>query len=52
MASTPYLYIGNGSDTPTQEMWIDEIKIYRNQITDSECQMPGTGSDEISPCSS
>ncbi len=49
MASTPYLYIGNGSDTPTQEMWIDEIKIYRNQITDSECQMPGTGSDEVSP---
>ncbi len=40
MARTPYLYIGAGSDTPTQEMWIDEIKVYRNQITDSERRMP------------
>lgn len=43
MASTPYIYIGNGSDSPTQEMWIDDIAIYRNQITDSQCQMPNIG---------
>ncbi|WP_373728438.1 LamG-like jellyroll fold domain-containing protein [Bacteroides heparinolyticus] len=40
MAATSYLYIGAGSDIPTQEMWIDDIKIYRNQITDNECRMP------------
>ena len=40
MAGTPYVYIGNGSDSPTQEMWIDDIAIYRNQITDSQCQVP------------
>lgn len=46
MAQTPYLYIGEGSDTPTQEMWIDEISIYRNQITDSQRQMPNMGGEE------
>ena len=46
MASTPYIYIGYGSDTPTQEMWIDDIAIYRNQITDSQCQMPNIGGEE------
>lgn len=46
MASTPYIYIGYGSDTPTQEMWIDDIAIYRNQITDSQCQMPNIGGGE------
>ena len=43
MAGTPYIYIGYGSDSPTQEMWIDDISIYRNQITDSQCQMPNIG---------
>ena len=43
MTGTPYIYIGYGSDTPTQEMWIDDIAIYRNQITDSQCQMPNIG---------
>ena len=46
MAATSFLYIGNGSDTPTQEMWIDDIKIYRNRITDSECQIPNVGAEE------
>lgn len=46
MAGTSYLYIGNGSDSPTQEMWIDDITIYRNQITDIQCQTPNIGSEE------
>ena len=45
MANTPYIYIGYGADTPTLEMWIDDIKIYRNQITANECQMPSTGGE-------
>ena len=43
--STPYIYIGYGSDSHTQEMWIDDIAIYRNQITDSQCQMPNIGGE-------
>ncbi|MGN0054005.1 MAG: LamG-like jellyroll fold domain-containing protein [Bacteroides sp.] len=43
MAGASYLYIGYGADEPTREMWIDEIKVYRNQITDSERQKPSSG---------
>ena len=36
MASSPYLYIGYGADEPTKEMWIDDLRLYRNQITSKE----------------
>ncbi|NDV60256.1 LamG-like jellyroll fold domain-containing protein [Bacteroides sp. 519] len=36
MASVPYLYIGYGSDTQTNEMMIDDLMIYRNTITKKE----------------
>lgn len=46
MASAPYLYIGQGSDTQTGEWMIDDLTIYRNQITDSQIKVPGTGGGE------
>lgn len=45
MASVPYIYIGYGSDTETQEMWIDDITIYRNQITATQQAMPSLGGE-------
>ncbi len=42
MANTPYIYIGYGADTATKEMWIDDLNIYRNQITGTQQAMPGT----------
>jgi hypothetical protein len=51
MASVPYLYIGYGSGVPTQEMWIDDLTLYRNEITEAEIRIPGTGGsgEEESP---
>lgn len=40
MASVPYIYVGYGADDNTREMWIDNIKIYRNQITANEIKDP------------
>lgn len=46
MGAVPYIYIGYGSDTPTQEWYIDDLTIYRNQITNNEIKVPGTGGGE------
>lgn len=49
MASVPYIYIGNGSDTNTREMWVDDLSIYRNQITKTEWtdpRKPASGGNE------
>ncbi len=35
------LYIGKGSDTDTAPWMIDDLKIYRNRITDKEIARPG-----------
>lgn len=43
MASVPYLYVGYGSDSPTKEWWIDDLKIYRNTITSKEVSTPKKG---------
>jgi len=43
MASVPYLYIGYGSDSQTKEMWIDDLKVYRNTITSKEVATPKKG---------
>ena len=43
MGNTSFIYFGYGSDTPTQEMWMDDITIYRNQIGSSEQAVPGNG---------
>lgn len=46
MASVPYIYVGQGSGTETQEWMIDDLTIYRNQITDTQIKVPGTGGGE------
>jgi len=46
MASVPEMYIGYGSGSPTQEIWMDDLTIYRNQITSKEIAVPGTGGGE------
>ena len=50
MANCSYIYIGEGAGTEDEnlpELWIDDIKIYRNQIGSSEQAMPGgTGGGE------
>lgn len=40
IASAPYVYIGYGSDSETKEIWIDDLKIYRNTITNKETAKP------------
>lgn len=45
MNNSAYTYIGYGSDTNTKEMWIDDFKVYRNQITDSQRQIPSTSGE-------
>lgn len=45
MASVPYIYIGYGSETQTGEMWIDDLNIYRNTITNKEIAVPKKGTD-------
>lgn len=42
MASAPYLYIGYGSGTDTKEWMIDDLTIYRNQITANQIAVPNT----------
>lgn len=46
MASVPNLYIGYGSDTDTKEWMLDDLTIYRNQITDTQIKVPTTGGGE------
>ncbi|MBK5720955.1 hypothetical protein JGH11_08735 [Dysgonomonas sp. Marseille-P4677] len=46
MASAPNLYLGYGSDTETKEWMLDDFTIYRNQITDNQIKVPGTGGEE------
>ncbi|GAB6120357.1 LamG-like jellyroll fold domain-containing protein [Dysgonomonas termitidis] len=46
MASVPSLYLGYGSGAETQEWMLDDLTIYRNQITDSQIKVPGTGGEE------
>lgn len=44
MASVPYLYIGYGSDSDTREWYLDDLTVYRNQITDNEIKVPSNSS--------
>lgn len=43
MASASYLYIGYGSNTETREWMVDDLTIYRNQITETQIKVPDTG---------
>ncbi len=43
MNNAPYLYIGYGSDSDTSEWMIDELTIYRNQITSTQWNDPRSG---------
>lgn len=36
----PYFYIGYGSPTPPKNMWVDDVRIYRNVITSKEITVP------------
>lgn len=46
MASVPYLYIGYGSGSPTGEMLVDDVTIYRNTITNKQWSDPRIDSGE------
>lgn len=48
MASVPYLYLGYGSGSETKEWMVDDLTIYRNQITASQIKVPETGGEEES----
>lgn len=45
ISTAPYLYFGYGNDVQTQELLIDDLTIYRNEITSKEIQVPGTGGE-------
>lgn len=47
MAGCDHIYLGYGSDVNTKEMWMDDLKIYRNQITNKEQARPGSGGGEV-----
>ncbi|MCA1745384.1 MAG: LamG domain-containing protein [Bacteroidales bacterium] len=36
----PHFYLGYGSDTQPQTMWLDDVKIFRNVITSKEIAVP------------
>ncbi|MDR0745795.1 MAG: hypothetical protein LBF17_04785, partial [Mediterranea sp.] len=46
MASVSYLYIGYGSDSQTQNLWLDDLTIYRNTITSKEWSLKSSGGEE------
>lgn len=38
--SLPYFYVGYGSSTQPKTLWVDDIKVYRNVITQKEIKVP------------
>ena len=36
----PYFYLGYGSSTEPKDMWIDDVTMYRNMITESQVIVP------------
>ncbi|MDR2804069.1 MAG: LamG domain-containing protein [Dysgonamonadaceae bacterium] len=38
ITTSPYFYLGYGSPAETQEVYFDEVKIYKNKISSSEAQ--------------
>ena len=46
MAGCDYIYLGYGSEVDTKEMWMDDLTIYRNQITKKEIKRPSSGAEE------
>lgn len=47
MATAPYLYLGYGSGVEPGEWLVDDLTIYRNQITDSQIKVPSEGGGEV-----
>lgn len=39
-ATAPYLYLGYGNDAETQELMLDDVTVYRNEITSKETAVP------------
>ncbi len=46
MASVPYIYIGDGGDTRLSGLSVDDVRIFRNTITDKQTALPSSGSGE------
>ena len=46
MASVPYIYIGYGAETETQNWMIDDLTIYRNQFGENQIKVPQIGSSD------
>jgi hypothetical protein len=47
VAALPYFYIAYGaSGAQPSEIWMDDLKIYRNTISEKETAMPGVGGGE------
>lgn len=46
MATAPYFYVGYGSGVQPGEMWIDDLNIYRNTITNTQIKTPEIGKVE------
>ncbi|MDR1023251.1 MAG: hypothetical protein LBL94_08290 [Prevotellaceae bacterium] len=47
IAALPYFYIAYGADAqPTGEIWVDDLKIYRNTISTKETSMPEVGGEK------
>lgn len=42
MANVPYLYLGYGADV-NKEWWIDDLTVYRNEISSTQITVPGIG---------
>jgi hypothetical protein len=38
LTAAPYFYLGYGAPTETQEVYFDDLKIYKNQISSAEAQ--------------
>lgn len=45
-ANAPYLYLGYGSDVQTKELMLDDVTVYRNEITAKETAVPDVNSGD------
>ncbi len=45
ITTLPYFYLGYGSGSDAQQMWVDDVRVYRNVVTDKETALPSL--DEV-----
>lgn len=48
MATSPYLYIGAGTSSTTKKWMLDDLVLYRNQITSTQTAVPSKGGSSSS----